>query len=282
MDPNSEAKEQVQEWKDSRVEDADLIRLIAREPQARWFGDWNTHPKREVDEYIDAAEQDGSVPILVMYNIPFRDCSGYSAGGAVDAGAYRDFVDHVVSGLGERTAVVVVEPDALAATSCLTRKQKNKRFELVAYAVNQLKTHTQAVVYIDAGNANWITAEKMANRLEQAGIEQADGFALNVSNFYTTKRSRKYGEELSAVLQGVHFIIDTSRNGRGATDDAEWCNPPGRGLGRTPTTDLAHPLLDALLWIKPPGESDGECNGGPVAGEWWPEYALGLAQRAET
>jgi endoglucanase len=32
--------------------------------------------------------------------------------------------------------------------------------------------------------------------------------------------------------------------------------------------------------VKPPGESDGECNGGPAAGRWWPEYALGLAQRA--
>jgi endoglucanase len=39
-------------------------------------------------------------------------------------------------------------------------------------------------------------------------------------------------------------------------------------------------LLDALLWIKAPGESDGSCAGGPAAGVWWPAYALGLARRA--
>jgi endoglucanase len=38
--------------------------------------------------------------------------------------------------------------------------------------------------------------------------------------------------------------------------------------------------VDGLLWIKAPGESDGSCNGGPSAGTWWPEYALGLAERA--
>ena len=43
---------------------------------------------------------------------------------------------------------------------------------------------------------------------------------------------------------------------------------------------LADSLLDAFVWIKRPGESDGTCNGGPPAGSWWPEYALGLAQRA--
>lgn len=46
------------------------------------------------------------------------------------------------------------------------------------------------------------------------------------------------------------------------------------------TAATADPLADAYLWIKPPGESDGACNGGPEAGAWWPEYALGLAQRA--
>jgi endoglucanase len=31
---------------------------------------------------------------------------------------------------------------------------------------------------------------------------------------------------------------------------------------------------------RPPGFSDGTCNGGPAAGTWWPDYALGLAERA--
>ncbi|MEK7540441.1 MAG: glycoside hydrolase family 6 protein [Patescibacteria group bacterium] len=280
VDPSSGAKQQVQEWKEFRPDDSDLIRLIAREPQAKWFGDWNSFPKREVEAYVDAAEADGTVPLLVIYNIPFRDCDSYSAGGAVNAAAYRNFVDRVVAGVRDRLVVVIIEPDALAAASCLTQQQKTKRFELVEYAVHALKTQTPAVVYVDAGNANWISASSMAKRLKQSGIQQADGFALNVSSFYTTKRSRLYGKTLSALVGNKHFVIDTSRNGLGAAPDYAWCNPPGRGLGRAPTTDLAHSLVDALLWVKSPGESDGECNGGPAAGEWWADYALGLAKRA--
>lgn len=53
--------------------------------------------------------------------------------------------------------------------------------------------------------------------------------------------------------------------------------PPGRALGEVPTTRTGDELVDAYLWVKRPGESDGDCKGGPKAGAWWPEYALGLA-----
>jgi endoglucanase len=33
-----------------------------------------------------------------------------------------------------------------------------------------------------------------------------------------------------------------------------------------------------VLWVKPPGESDGYCQGGPAPGEFWLEYALGLVK----
>jgi endoglucanase len=72
--------------------------------------------------------------------------------------------------------------------------------------------------------------------------------------------------------------VDTGRNGLGP--HGEWCNPPGRALGERPTTATGHALADAFLWVKSPGESDGPCNGSARSGEWMPEYALGLAQRA--
>ncbi|HEU4535784.1 MAG TPA: glycoside hydrolase family 6 protein, partial [Polyangiaceae bacterium] len=72
--------------------------------------------------------------------------------------------------------------------------------------------------------------------------------------------------------------IDTSRNGKGS--NGEWCNPSGRALGASPTASTGDPLVDAFFWLKAPGESDGACNGGPSAGTFWPDYALGLAQRA--
>lgn len=114
----------------------------------------------------------------------------------------------------------------------------------------------------------------------EAGVGPADGFSLNVSNFQTTASNVAYGKDLSFRVAGEHFIIDTARNGLGPSPDNQWCNPPGRALGEKPGAATADPLVDAYLWVKPPGESDGSCNGGPSAGQWWPEYALGLAQRA--
>ncbi len=78
----------------------------------------------------------------------------------------------------------------------------------------------------------------------------------------------------------MRCVIDTSRNGNGSATGGEWCNPAGRALGNTPSVSSGQPLIDAYLWIKAPGESDGTCNGGPSAGGWWADYALGLAQRA--
>jgi endoglucanase len=99
-----------------------------------------------------------------------------------------------------------------------------------------------------------------------------------------------------------HFVIDTSRNGQGRWippadlppgDPQEWCNPPARGLGKRPTANTGLTLLDAYLWMKIPGESDGQCyrwTDGPLdpirgmqdppAGQWFSETALELAQNA--
>src|SRR5262249_36875311 len=141
-------------------------------------------------------------------------------------------------------------------------------------------------VYIDAGHPAWQPAAVMAPRLRAAGIDVADGFALNVSNYRATPEVMKYGRELSALVGGKHFIVDTSRNGNGPPEgvnpDSEqaWCNPDGRALGTPPTTNTGDPLCDAFLWVKPPGESDGRCNKGPAAGMWWPAKALEMAKNA--
>lgn len=55
------------------------------------------------------------------------------------------------------------------------------------------------------------------------------------------------------------FIIDTGRNGVGDMRQScsNWCNVRGAGVGLIPTTDTASPMVDAYLWLKTPGESDG-------------------------
>ncbi len=115
----------------------------------------------------------------------------------------------------------------------------------------------------------------MADMLNRAGIAQANGFALNVSNFDWTTNNVNYGTEISRLVGGKHFVIDTSRNGNGPGD--RWCNPEGRALG-TPSRGFASGLVDAYLWIKPPGDSDGACFG--YGNGFLPAYACGLAERA--
>jgi endoglucanase len=143
-----------------------------------------------------------------------------------------------------------------------------------------------------------------------------------------------YTANMGTAVATTHFVIDTSRNGQGPNSMAsfanapfnepasvigtlmsgDWCNPPGAGVGLRPTANTGTPLLDAYLWVKIPGQSDGQCDaaGGvrawdyglytkagwptdpaqqrlfdplwgqfdPAAGAWFPQQAVQLAQNA--
>jgi endoglucanase len=177
---------------------------------------------------------------------------------------------------------VVLEPDAVPQLKqCLSEADQALRLQLLREAVSTFGQNPATAVYIDAGHSRWVPAPEMAARLKQAGIEGARGFALNVSNYIADAELIEYGKQVVAAL-GVptHFIIDTSRNGNGPTEDNKWCNPAGRALGHQPSTETGEPLLDAFVWVKNPGESDGECEGGPAAGQWFDARALELAKNA--
>lgn len=284
VDPQSRARKQVEAWRTSRPEDAAQMEKIASQPQAIWLGEWISDPYRFTDESSRRITAAGAVPVYVLYTIPLRDCGHYSAGGSSNAAAYRSWVSDVARGIGGRKAVVIIEPDGIGLLDCLSAGEQAERLSLIRDAVRSLRASGSIAVYIDAGNARWHSPSEIGKRLRQAGIDEATGFALNVSNFVATDESIRYGEAVSAETGGKHFVIDTSRNGLGpipgATGEDVWCNPAGRALGLRPTTVTGHRLVDAFLWVKAPGESDGTCNGGPAAGAWWAEYALGLAKRS--
>lgn len=279
VDPNSTAAVQAQQWAASNPTNAALMMKIATEPVAKWFGGWNSNIQSDTAAYVNAAASSNSVPVLIAYNIPFRDCGGYSAGGATSPDAYGAWIAGMAQGIGSHKAVVILEPDGLSNIDCLSQSDKDARYSMLQKAVQTLKANANTSVYIDAGNSNWISATDMAPRLQKAGIAQADGFAINVSNYYSTSDLESFGNALSPLVGNKHYVIDTSRNGNGP-NGSEWCNPTGRALGQRPTAQTGNSLVDAFLWLKTPGESDGNCNGGPSAGVWWPDYAIGLAQRA--
>ncbi|WP_245238834.1 glycoside hydrolase family 6 protein [Streptomyces sp. MZ04] len=285
VEPDSSAARQAAAWRrGGYFAQAWLMDRIAGRAQAVWLHDKSPGPR--IRAVAEAAAWTGRTPVFVAYFIPHRDCGEYSRGGAAGAAEYRRWIEEVAAAIGDRAAYVVVEPDAVAqeVAGC-ARADAGERYALLAHAVERLKARPNAKVYLDAGNAGWIPDERrLVTPLRQAGIAKADGFALNVSNYHTNAVSSAYGHRLATRVGGAkHFVVDSSRNGNGPyTGDAKaWCNPPGRALGTPPTTRTGDPALDAYLWIKRPGESDGTCRGGPRAGQWWPQYALGLASRAK-
>jgi hypothetical protein len=280
IDPDSNAHRQASAWRLSRPADALQMDKIAAQPQADWFGDWSGNVQTTVANRVAQIAGAGALPVLVAYNIPLRDCGSYSSGGASSASAYKTWIRSFAAGIGTQRAIVVLEPDALAGMDCLSAADRQTRLSLLSDAVSVLASHAGVATYIDAGNSSWQSASTMASRLTSAGIANGRGFSLNISNFRTTSSERTYGDQLSGLVGGKHFIVDTSRNGLGPTADNQWCNPSGRALGDRPTAATGDALADAWFWIKRPGESDGTCNGGPAAGQWWADYALGLAQRA--
>ena len=275
IDPYSNAKKTADSWRLSRPADALQMDKIATHSQAQWFGSWSGDIFTAVDKAVTTVTSTGALPVFVTYSIPRLDCG---TGGLTPDG-YRSWITAFANGLRGRKAVVVLEPDALPAIGCLSATEQQTRLDLLKFAVQQLKAQG-GIVYLDAGHPGWQTPSLMASRLTSAGIAAADGFSLNVSNFMFTADNVTYGTNISALVAGKHFVIDTSRNGLGPTADAQWCNPSGRALGTAATTNTGNTLVDALLWIKRPGESDGTCNGGPTGGSWWADYALGLAQRS--
>lgn len=264
--------------------EAALLSKIADTPQARWLGEWSGDVATAVKNTVNAAKLRREVPLFIAYNIPNRDCGQHSAGGAAEATAYQTWIQALASGIGsEWRAIVVLEPDALGhLTQCLDEEAQAARLAMLRRAVETLEALPGVRVYIDAGHSRWVPAEQMAERLEGAGIELARGFALNTSNFIADDELIAYGNDIAGRVGGdVHYIIDSSRNGNGAAPDNQWCNPPGRALGRRPTPVADGTPLDAFAWLKSPGESDGSCNGGPPAGQWYHAMALELARNAK-
>ncbi|MFY1632663.1 glycoside hydrolase family 6 protein [Solwaraspora sp. WMMB335] len=255
---------------------------IASVPQGRWFTQYNPSEVRaEVDAFVGAAAAAGKIPILVVYNIPNRDCSNHSGGGAPNHSAYRQWVDQVAAGLGGRPAYIVLEPDVLALMgTCMDAGEQAEVRASMAYAGKALKAgSTQAKVYFDAGHSAWHAPATMANLLVGADVaNSADGISSNVSNYRSTSEVTNY---VKAVINAtganqLTAVIDTSRNGNGPLG-SEWCDPEGRAIGTASTTSTGDTKIDAYLWVKLPGEADG-CIAG--AGQFVPQRAYELALAA--
>ena len=179
--------------------------------------------------------------------------------------AYDAWIAAFASGIGSRPAVVVLEPDSLGDYE-LHEPGPDHRAQGHAERTRSPSSTAKAPntwVYLDAGNPGWASAATMARRLHAAG--SAAGPRLRRSTSPTTSppaENTAYGNAVNSALSARYgytkpFVVDTSRNGNGS--NGQWCNPVGRRIG-TPTQRGGG--AEMLLWIKVPGESDGNCGVG--------------------
>ncbi|GCD92287.1 glycoside hydrolase family 6 protein [Nocardioides sp. LS1] len=280
VDPKSRAAQAAaQATADGDTASAAAFERLAAVPAGIWLTPEQYPPGRVgayVAEVVRAAEAAGNVPVLVVYGIPDRDCSGqYSSGGLTEE-QYGPWVQEIATAAGAADRIaVVLEPDALAAS--IECHDQDQRVRLMKDAVGLLRT-AGVTTYVDAGHSDWVPAAAVARLLERSGVGSVRGFATNVANYQTDEDERAYATRIAKLLGGAHYVIDSGRNGNGATTN--WCNPARRAFGTDPGFVDDGTGLDAFLWVKPPGESDGDCGGGPPAGEFWPERALEMARQS--
>ena len=116
-----------------RPQDADLIQAMVDQPSAVWFeGGTPEDIRKDVKTTMRrAAAQKHSIPVLVSYNIPYRDCSQYSEGGASGTEEYNAWIDGFAAGLGKGPAIVILEPDSLGHHPLVQAAQRVRHLRVV-------------------------------------------------------------------------------------------------------------------------------------------------------
>jgi endoglucanase len=265
--------------------EAARLRAVAEVPSGLWAAG-QPGEMQGIRRVTLAATRSDAVPVIVAYNLPGRDaCGKFSAAGGITAPAYESWIRQLAAAVGAGDDIIIVEPDGLPdiVRGCLTAAEQRERYRLLRYAMQRLGALPRARVYLDAGNPGMFRdPARLARPLERAGLSDGRGFSANVSNFQWTSVVVTWSQRLERALgRKAGAVVDTSRNGAGpytGPDAPQWCNPPGRALGPAPTLAPGAAGIDAYLWIKDPGASDGPCNGGPTAGQYWPRYAIALEE----
>eukprot|EP00026_Physarum_polycephalum_P009634 Phypoly_transcript_09763.p1 GENE.Phypoly_transcript_09763~~Phypoly_transcript_09763.p1 ORF type:complete len:387 (+),score=53.97 Phypoly_transcript_09763:125-1285(+) len=205
----------------------------------------------------------------------------------------------------------------------------------IAYALRQFSAQSNLYMYMDAAHGGWLGWPNNLQAISQifqkvlamaGGPDIIRGFATNTANYQPLgsltstddpcNLKSQYNNAINEVIYvnllsqqlatvGITdkgYIIDTSRNGQidERSSCSNWCNIKGSGFGIRPIANpagLGISIIDALHWLKTPGESDGTSNSSsprydyhcsspdsfipaPEAGMWFPAFFIQLAQLA--
>ncbi|KAG1694005.1 hypothetical protein DVH05_022023 [Phytophthora capsici] len=254
------------------------IGMLEKYAIASWWTDRSSSQDRAgmISRMLNQCPEDSRLSIVV-YGLPNKDCEGgfSTAGSVTNTNSYRAFLKELTDAIGDRQVLYVVEPDAVG----LLAKDNGcgaaaGYLENLKVAVEALSVNPNAELYLDVGY--WLlayanTASKVATVMRDIGrFGRVKGITINTSNYRSNQECADYCTTFQNAMGSTSMtcIVDTSRNFNGNTN-TDWCNVPTAGIGRPPTSSTGYANLDYFMWIKPPGESDGYCWGGPTAGAFF-------------
>jgi endoglucanase len=232
----------------------------------------------------------GSIPIITTYFLHPVLGSCATRAQILSAGpAFRRRVNEMAAATANRPAVYLLELDGLGSSICMRRSGGLRYWEAdLRYEATKMASLPHTVVYLEAGYSDSNSAVYTARALNASGIRRIRGFFTNDTHNQWTINEIRWGNRISRLTNGAHFIVNTATNGRGpklnphpVTQGIEdLCNAPGRGMGPPPTTSTGFPMVDAFLWTGVPGNSSGHCRGGTDSGTFWLARALELSANA--
>jgi hypothetical protein len=196
---------------------------------------------------------------------------------------FRAEVNALRAAVGRFPALIFVEEDGIDTICWKSPAAVSGRAALLKYEIDQLSQLPHALLYVEGGTSDANSAAESARVLNASDAHKIRGFFLNDTHFNWAYREIQYGNRISRLTGGLHFVVDTRGDGQGPIrnpdpvrqGNEELCNPPHRGLGPKPGASNGRPYglyskhLDGFVWVTTPGESSGStCPG--RAGHWAP------------
>lgn len=285
--PWEKFKRRVNSMRISRAESARVHELekIGDYPQAHQFslytaGGSGSAIYTQVQNYLCRMKRTDRAAAAVITTYFIAHHGGCRSG---DQPNFRAEVNALRAAVGRFPALIFVEEDGIDTICWKSPAAVSGRAALLKYEIDQLSQLPHALLYVEGGTSDANSAAESARVLNASDAHKIRGFFLNDTHFNWAYREIQYGNRISRLTGGLHFVVDTRGDGQGPIrnpdpvrqGNEELCNPPHRGLGPKPGASNGRPYglyskhLDGFVWVTTPGESSAPtCPGRP--GHWAP------------
>jgi Glycosyl hydrolases family 6 len=277
-----------------------MLEKIGQFPQAHQFslytaGGSGPNIFTQVQNYLCRMQRTdaSAAAVITTYFIKHTGCnSGDQPNFQAEVNALKDAV-------GNFPALIFVEEDGIDTICWRSPAAVSGRAALLKYEIDTLSQLPHALLYVEGGTSDANSPAEAARVLNAADAFKIRGFFTNDTHFNWAYKEIQYGNKVSALTHGLHFVVDTRGDGNGpllnphpVTQGIEHlCNPPGRALGPKPGASdgssygMFSPHLDGFVWVTTPGESTAPtCPGDPhhyaASGIFDENIAVGFASRA--